>query len=247
MRKIITIILVAILIKALYFFFAQTFGFSDKIIDVSILKRNDSYWYENIAINGHEKITPDKLGKCEDGNIEQSYYAFFPLYPILIGSTIKVTGLSFNIVAFIISIITSISLFVIFYQYVKLLYKSEKLAFLSTLFLIVLPFNYYFSVFYTESLFLLILLSCFYSIERNNIVAFIIISSLLVIARPNGLFMLVPLFIYFLEKQYSLNPKELIIIPLRNYFKLSAFIVPLLVFLSYCFYLRFYCKFSGKE
>ncbi len=235
MKYVIRIILLALLVKIVYFIFA---GFFVEKVDLNILNRNDTGWYETIAINGHSKITPDQLGKCEDGNIQQSYYAFFPLYPAIIGLSLKVTGLKFNTVAFIYSILFSILLFLLFFKYISRISASQSTGYYATLILILFPFHYYFSVYYTEALFLLLIVGFFYSIETKRFVLFSVLSSLLVLVRPNGFFMLVPLFIYFFEKFYSLNLKEIFHRHIKEYFPVLIFVFPVVSFILYCTYLK---------
>jgi Gpi18-like mannosyltransferase len=235
MRYIIKIILLVLIVKIVYFIFASYFI---ERVDLNILNRNDSGWYETIAINGHSKITPDQLGKCEDGNIQQSYYAFFPLYPAILGLTLKLTGLTFNTIAFIYSIIFSIMLFLIFFKYISQIFASQSIGFYATIILILFPFHYYFSVYYTEALFLFLLIGSFYSIKTKRFVLFSVLSSLLVLVRPNGMLMLIPLFIYFFESHYSLKPKELCSKPVKEYIPILIFIIPIVIFLLYCTYLK---------
>ena len=238
MKKVALIVFVSVLVKVMYFALAHYLGYTEEGIDIGIFKRNDSFWYERIALEGHDRITPDQLGKCEEGNIEQSYYAFFPLYPFLIRAMIIVSKLSFDAVAFLLSILFSTALFVVFYQFLVRRYKSEKIALLASLFLIVLPFNYYFSVFYTEALFLFLLVGSFYSIEKRSTGFLLLLTCALVLVRPNGLFMLAPLFLYYIEKRHSLNIKVLIGTPRKQLVGLSVFLAPVFVFIVYCFYLN---------
>lgn len=238
MKKVLIIILVAVLVKLTYFVFASSFGWNDSTFDTAILKKNDAFWYEKIAVDGHEKITPDQLGKCEEGNIEQSYYAFFPLYPFTIRAIMTLSNWSFDNVAFLLSVLFSIGLFVLFYYYVRNLLNSEKQAFIATLLLILLPFHFYFSMFYTESLFLLLLIGAFYSIDLKKHWLTILTTVLLVWVRPNGLFMLVPLFIYFIERNYSSDFRQLFSRNWKEFLPGLIFAFPVIAFVGYCFYLQ---------
>lgn len=233
----IVIISVALMAKAAYFIFASYI--LQEPMDLGILKRNDSYWYEQVASDGHEKITPDQLGKCEDGDIEQSYYAFFPLYPAIIGATIAFTGVHFNAVAFGYSLLFSLLLFIVFYRYVSLYTGNGRIGFLAVLFLMLFPFHYYFSVFYTEALFLLLLVGCFFALEKKQLLLFGALASLLVVVRPNGLFMLIPLGIYFLEKYHGFTIQKVPSPFAINYVKAVVFLAPVAVFLFYCAYLYY--------
>ena len=134
-HKILTIIILAIAVKVIYVLFSMGYAsFSDEVQIynsqdvVELFKRNQAYWYEKIAVEGHQKISPDQLGNCEEGNMQQSAYAFFPLYPFTIRFTMYSVNMGFNSMAMMYSLIFSILLFVLFYKFVRLFYDSEKIA-----------------------------------------------------------------------------------------------------------------------
>ncbi|MBW6460687.1 MAG: glycosyltransferase family 39 protein [Bacteroidales bacterium] len=247
MRKIYQIILITFAVKIAYVLFAIAYqehtpqkidpGDLQSVLDV--FKRHDSYWYEKIATFGHEKITPDQLGKCDGEVIEQSYYQFLPLYPAIIGLTMSLTGSGFNSAAFFYSLVFSLAAFILFYIFAGIYLKDERKAFMATLLLILFPFHYYFSMYYTESLFLLLLLGSFIAVHRKQPALLAVLLGFLVLVRPNALFMTIPLFIYYFEKHYSLIPKEIFSRNLREYLPLLAFAAAPLVMLSYGAYLRY--------
>lgn len=229
------IVILAVAVKLAYFIFGYFSGYH---ADLEILKRNDSYWYEKIAINGHEKITPDQLGSCEDSQLKQSYYAFFPLYPFIIKGAMALTGFSFDKVAFFYSVAFSLLLFLVFFMFIKVLSHSVETAFYSTLVLMLFPFHYYFSVFYTESLFLLLLIAAFYAIEKRRLVLFSGLTALLVLVRPNGLFMMIPLFIFLVEGYQKPDVVSVVKSGFKNYRNLIYFVLPVFTFIAYCTYLK---------
>jgi Gpi18-like mannosyltransferase len=246
-RNIIFIIILALGVKVFYVLFA--FAFNDKTPQkvnltsinsvLDIFKRHDSYWYEKIAINGHEKITPDQLGKCDGTTIEQSYYEFLPLYPLIVGATMTTLHLGFSAVAFVYSIIFSVSAFLLFYYFARLYTKDEKKAFWGTVILITFPFHYYFSMYYTESLYLTILLGCFIAVHEKKTILLSVLLAFLVLIRPNALFMTIPLLIYYFEKHYSLDIKLIFKRNIREYIPLLAFLSAPVVMLAYGVYLKY--------
>ncbi len=247
MRNIIYIVILALGIKIFYILFAL--AINDKnpqkvhltsinsILDV--FKRHDSYWYEKIAINGHEKVTPEQLGKCDGQLIEQSYYEFLPLYPLVVGATMTLLHLGFNAAAFIYSIIFSVSAFLLFYYFASLYTHDEKKAFWGTVILIIFPFHYYFSMYYTESLYLILLLGSFIAVHEKKNVLLSVLLAFLVLIRPNALFMTIPLFIYYFEKHYSLDIKLIFKRNIREYIPLLAFVSAPIVMLAYGVYLKY--------
>lgn len=246
LRKIYQIILIALAVKIAYVLFAIAFqeytpqkvdpGDAQSVLDV--FKRHDSYWYEKIATFGHEKITPDQLGKCDGTVIEQSYYAFFPLYPTLIGLSMSLTGAGFNTTALFYSLVFSLSAFILFFIFAGMYLKDERKAFMATLILILFPFHYYFSMYYTESLYLLLLLAGFIAAHRNQHVLLAVLLGFLVLVRPNALLMAIPLFIYYFEKHFSLNVREIFRRNRKEYLPLLAFAAAPAVMLLYCVYLE---------
>lgn len=246
MRNIIYIIIIALGVKICYVLFA--FAINERTqqkVDLTsinsildVFKRHDAYWYEKITTYGHEKITPDQLGKCDGKVIEQSYYAFFPLYPATVGVTMRAFSLKFNGAAFILGIIYSCLAFIVFYIFAKLYTNDDQKAFYSTVILILFPFHYYFSMYYTESLYLLLLLGCFIAVHRKQIKLLAVLLGLLVLVRPNAFLMTFPLLIYFFEKHYNLNIKQVFQRNWREYLPLLVFLTAVVVMLAYMVYLK---------
>jgi Gpi18-like mannosyltransferase len=145
----------------------------------------------------------------------------------------KITGLGFVEIGFIFSIILSLILFIFFYRFSVIILDDMEQAFWATLLLIVFPYHFYYSMLYTESLFLVLLLLSFYAIEKEYWIVFIISSSLLVITRAQGIVMGLPLFIYLLEKT-----KKEDILSSPTFFKTSLFSFMLIVYIAYGIYLK---------
>jgi hypothetical protein len=55
----------------------------------------DSSWYRSIAEQGY----PPELPRGADGRVQQNAWAFFPLFPVLVRSVMRVTGGSWEVVA----------------------------------------------------------------------------------------------------------------------------------------------------
>jgi Gpi18-like mannosyltransferase len=187
---------------------------------------NDSGWYENIALNGYPD--PQKVS-----DPEQLYkYAFFPLYPKL-ASLLIYFGLSTQVSFFIITTLISLAAFLLFYLFTFDFTKSESIAFNATLLLIVFPHHFYFSMYYTESLFLLLSVLSFYFIAKRKWISFAIASSLLVLTRINGIFLLLPLILYEVS---SLHKNEMRVLVFRKSY--LAFVPMIFTLLIYCSYLK---------
>ena len=241
------IILVALLVKIIYYLFAiLVSNYSSKFPSIAlytfkndsvpgllkIFKIHDAGWYELIAVNGHHKISTSDLKPSEANKWQQSYYAFFPLYPLITGTSLQITNWHYFTVAFFWSLIFSITCFLVFFEFAKIYFGDEYVAFYSTLCLIVFPFNFYFSMFMTEALFVLLLLLAFLSIKKGNWIVFSISGSLLALTRPNGIYMVIPLIIYFFESnEWKISKKKLVFVTL-------ALLVIASTFAAYCIYLQ---------
>lgn len=191
-----TVLAIAVMLKIAYLALGSYLGGEDA---VEIFKRHDGYWYEKIAVGGHHVITPDELGKCDGTTIEQSYYAFFPLYPLLCNGIMRITGWSFNFSAFGLSSVVSLLMFLCFYRFIFIISKSNEVAFWSTIVLIFFPFGFYFSMFYTEGLFVLLLILSMILVLQKEWVLFYLTSGLMVLTRPNGFVTLLVLMVFIVE------------------------------------------------
>lgn len=110
----------------------------------------DSSWYMDIATGGYSTILRGTYAN----------YAFFPLYPLLMRTLGHITGGPY-IAGLIISNIALLVACVYLYRLVKLdADKSAALASVKYLFLF--PVAFVFSGVFTESLFLALVLACFY-------------------------------------------------------------------------------------
>lgn len=162
---------------------------------------NDCYWYQNIAVNWYETKPADELWKNEDGSLRQSSWAFFPLYPSINKIVMLATGLDYVFAAFIVVFFLSWFCFLMLYKFMKALTGNTLSAYNITLLTMLFPFHFYFSMYYTESLFLLLLLLGFYGIEKQNYLLLAVSCLLLPLVRVNGIIMMLPLGIYLMEKE----------------------------------------------
>lgn len=66
-------------IKVLYIVMGMVLYPEKKMTEA--FKRHDSYWYEKIATEGHQHITPDQLGVCDGERIEHPIMLSFRFIP----------------------------------------------------------------------------------------------------------------------------------------------------------------------
>ena len=196
MKKLYLILFLALLIKLIYFGFALIVNsISDNKFKIlpsytgftKILKKNDAGWYEKICKEGYPKLTnKNAIGFSYKKVFVQSSWAFFPFYPYLNRYVIKILDCDYSTSALILSLLFSMLSFVGFYQFNYILLKDERIAFFNTLLFMVLPFNYYFSVFYTEAIFFTFLIYSFLAIhyKKEWFVFFLVLPLALVIVLP---------------------------------------------------------------
>lgn len=238
------IILFSLLVKFGYFGYAKYIHNNRNLKGVKgyqfITARNDTGWYKKIATNWYPQVTERKqLGFFSSTELIQSPWAFFPFYPGMNRVLMKSFCIPFEASAFYLSILFSILSFIGFYVFAREFLKSNMVAFYSTLLLIVFPTHFYFSMMYTEAPFFTFLIFSFVAVQRRQYWALLLLLIPLVLMRPNGIFALVPLYLFYLEREGILSLKHLSFKQLfsrRNILKSIYFISGPLAFMGYLFY-----------
>lgn len=244
-RQIKWLLFISICIKLSYFFtafildrssvlplniVADTDGF------LSVFNKNDAGWYLRIAENGYPHIrNQETLRGFVDGHLEQNSWAFFPFFPFLIHIVAEVCHLSDTAAAFIIILLFSTSCFILFYKCAQLFLKEDGKAWYCTLLFIVFPFNYYYSMFYTESLFFTFMLGSILSVYYKKLYWLALLLPALVLSRPNGIVVAFIIFIYFLY-QYRKNKSSSRTVAYDIIKASTLFVVVPITFLGYGWY-----------
>lgn len=201
---------------------------------------NDSGWYANIAENGYPEVDgPEDLGCCTPECFSQSAYAFLPLYPLGVRAVHKVMPFSVKGAAIFLSTFLSVLMFFAFYGFMYDRIGSRKSALYLTMVLLLFPFHYFFSMAYSESLFLLLLILTFWAVHRHHYKTASISWALLVICRPTGLMMGLPLAIFLYEEMRVKGrvTGDLKRDALLYSSRLALFMPGLLTFAGYCWWL----------
>ena len=188
--------------------------------------RWDCGWYLTIVMKGYSYI-PGR----------ESSVAFFPLYPLLVKllsvsssdvTIIKITGLLISNVALLLA---SIYL----YKLVVMNYKNQEVAFKTVFFMLISPMSFFFSVFYTEGLFLLLTISSVYYASKRRWLEASVLGFLSSLTRLLGVLLIIPLLVEYLD--ITLRGKEIRIRRIRRDI-LYLLAVPLGL-LSYMTYLHY--------
>lgn len=172
---------------------------------LSVFNKNDAGWYLRIAENGYPHIKdPEILKGYVNGQLQQSSWAFFPLFPLLICIVSNLFAISCPAAAFIVVFLFSVACYILFYECARLFLKDDAKAWYSTLLFIVFPFNYYYSMFYTEPLFLAFMLGALLAVFYKKLYWLLLLLPALVLCRPNGMVVAFFLYVYFIW-QYRKN------------------------------------------
>lgn len=186
---------------------------------LQVYSNNDSGWYEKIASNGYSKV--------EGGKSISDEYAFFPAYPLGGKVFSDLMQISPRISLLLISTACSILMILVFFSFAREYLMDDSKAFWSSLLVIIFPHHFYFSMVYSESLFLLSGIICFYALFKKNHVVFMIASSVLVLTRINGVLYLIPLVLFYNRLNHS------------DYFRASRYFIFMPMLISIGSYLLF--------
>jgi Gpi18-like mannosyltransferase len=217
----ITLIIIGVLSHyAIGSFFGKRAYFSDKLW-LDIWNQWDTYWYMDIAVNGY---SPTK-------NLDnQANYAFFPLYPLLMKFLSIIFG-DIYISGFIISNICLLISCIFLFNLVEL-DESRDIARRSVRYLFLFPTAYILSAVLTESLFLSLVLACFYYARKEDWFLVGLSGFFLSLTRSIGVFIFIPLLYEYLKSKRTnrdifyllLIPFGLLIFMIQNYYLTGDFL-----------------------
>lgn len=169
--------------------------------------RGDAGWYARIAEHGYPRLSgPHELGHAVRDDVRQSEWAFFPLYPVLVGATARLLNCSNDTAMWWLGLVLG-CLAVLVYCAFADRYDAGHGLWHATV-LASFPMAMYLHVYYTEGLFLLLLMGGFASAQRKRWAWCATAMALLVLVRPNGLFAL-PALALFIAEQEGLGLKSM--------------------------------------
>ncbi|MDX6614539.1 MAG: hypothetical protein QOD75_3725 [Blastocatellia bacterium] len=161
-------------------------GFRQRLVRAAEVA--DGLWYLNIARNGHEQ---------EPFNADRQHtWAFFPLYPLLIKLAASVTR-EFPLTASLLSNIFFFAALVMLHKTASLWGSNDGDAERIVFYLAAFPTSYFFSLPFTESLFLLLTVSSFFLAKRDRWWSAGIVGALAAATRLAGIFLLPALLILY--------------------------------------------------
>ncbi len=159
--------------------------------------RKDAFWYKKIATQGCPALEEADESYFE----EQSVWAFFPAYPLFNRWLSRLFALPYERAALLASLLFSIGGLLGFYFFCRRYWRDQDKAVFGTLLLLVFPFHFSQSMFLTEAPFFLFLIWAAHAVQTRNNALLALLLLPLVLLRPNGLVLLLPLYLYFLEQR----------------------------------------------
>jgi hypothetical protein len=181
------------------------------------LDRWDGRWYRMVARGGY-LLVPGR----------QSDPAFFPLYPILLRG-VHALGVGWGVAGPLLSNAALLLGLGLFYSLTREIF-SEPLARRATSYPAIFPLGYVFSMAYPESVVLVVLTAAPLSALRRRWLLAGVCAGAAALARPEGLFLLVPLASIAWQQRRSLSPA-------RRGVALAAVLAPSAALVSYSLYL----------
>jgi hypothetical protein len=181
------------------------------------LDRWDGRWYRMVARGGY-LLVPGR----------QSDPAFFPLYPIMLRAEHAV-GVGWGIAGPLLSNLAFLLGLLLFYQLSREMF-SEPLARRATTYLAIFPLSYVFSMAYPESVVLVLLVAAPLAALRGRWWLAAVCAGAAALARPEGLFLALPLADIAWQQRRSLSPA-------RRGAALTAVLAPVAALASYSLYL----------
>ncbi|MDB5506431.1 MAG: hypothetical protein JWR75_1069 [Devosia sp.] len=192
----------------------------------------DCDWYVRLAEGGYDPFPVPSM-------INSGNWAFFPLYPMLIGGLRLLTGQTTIVIATIVSILLS---GVAAMAARPLLGGSQRAYILFSAFLLCGPFSIYFTTFYTEVLFLLLTVCTFVAVKRRNYLLAGVFAALVSATRIVGVFIVFAIVIEAWLEHRERGGRLVDFVPAalrRPDLVLAVFIAPLGLF-CYMAYLQFH-------
>jgi hypothetical protein len=150
----------------------------------SLFCRFDCSWYLSIASSGYSTV---------DNAVQPgaTNFAFYPLFPLLVRGVAPLFGGNELYGAIAVTNLCFLVALVYVYRYVRLLDFDTRTALLTVGLLCVLPQSIAFSAAYSESPFLLFLVTAMYYFRREQYLIAGIAAALLSATRANGIFFIV--------------------------------------------------------
>jgi len=125
--------------------------------------------------------------------------AFFPLYPWLMDTGSRITGLPVETVGYFISQIAFLGALIVAYKLVRMDF-SERVAQMTLIALAIFPTAFFFSAIYTESLFLFLSVTTLWAARKNDWLLAVVVCFFATLTRSAGILLGAPLAVLFIQQ-----------------------------------------------
>jgi Mannosyltransferase (PIG-V) len=151
----------------------------------------DGVWYIRIASGGYAPFPRSQ--------------AFFPLYPLLVHVVALPLGRAYELAGIVVSLACFTALCVLLYELAARQFGA-RVGLVTVAFLCVFPTSLFFQAVYTESLFLLLIVACFYFSHRGTWIVAGLCGLLATATHVTGIVLVVPMaLLYMNERDWSLR------------------------------------------
>lgn len=159
----------------------------------------DAQWYLKIAKKGYPEVSKKEINPMNRSFMGSMSYAFFPLYP----TTLRFLNIPINNIEITAFIFSNIMLVVNAASLIYVIKKtvSEKAAIKTALLLFLFPFSIFYRSYFTESLFLFLLIWYSHFLIKKRMALSSIFFGLLNVTRGSAVLLFIP-HLYFLLKDY---------------------------------------------
>jgi Mannosyltransferase (PIG-V) len=166
----------------------------------------DALWYADIARNGYERTPFDAT--------KEHNWAFFPLFPLLLRYAGKITG-EYGLTGSVMAAAFFLLALVQLHRLVEELGYEAEIADRTIFYIAAFPVSYFFSLPFTESLFLLLSVSSFRAAVKNSWWLAGLLGGLAAATRITGLCLLPVLAVIYWQRERSINARilALLLIP----------------------------------
>jgi len=171
---------------------------NNRVVDVmrNLTLGADSLWILTIAKDGYEKEPFNTTA--------QKRWAFFPLYPLLLRAAAQVTG-EFPLTGIALSNCFFLFALILLFKTVEAFGWDSAVAERTVFYVAMFPVSYFFSLAQTESLFLLLTVTCLYCAKIDRWWWAGVCGALASATRFAGVFLLLPLCLIYWQRRWTIE------------------------------------------
>lgn len=201
-QKFILFLIISILISRIIMYVqfgyeTHIWGFSDFFNSINLW---DSGWYRKIAEGLYVAGTENSDGTAN--------WNFFPMNALLVRAIISVIHVDTYIVASILNTVLLFFALFMAYKYIMLTRNNVNIAVYFSIFMIFGIYTFYYSVFYSESLYLLLLVMAMYFMKKKQYILMGICGAFLSITRSTGVFFVFVVLAFLIEEYIREGEKK---------------------------------------